>query len=98
MATIEIVELEGFMEFITSRENESVESFMAFMKKWSGVVDKEVYEALLEQMSMEESYYQPILSILTYGNPYQTAQLTVFVTMSEIDGLWTLWRMDKEGQ
>ena len=97
MATALIIELEGFMEFITARENESVESFMAFLRRWSGLEDKEACEALLEQISMEESYYQPILSILTYGEPYQTAQLTVFVTMSEVDGLWTLWRIDKEG-
>lgn len=97
MANIEITELEGFCEFSVERENESVETFKAFLKRWNDLEEEEIVEDLLEQISMEEGCYQPILSILTYGNPYKTAQLTIFITMSEIDGLWTLWSMDKEG-
>ena len=98
MATWQITELNGFMEFMVSRESVSTTELEGHLVKCGVRMSKEEYLVLLDKISKEEGIHQPILSILTYGNPYQTAQTTVVVTMSEIDGLWTLWAIEKDGR
>lgn len=98
MGTTLITELEGFMEFIVSRENVGVDEFKTILRKWGASLERGEYLDLLDCISKEEGSQQAILSILTYDNPYQSAQLNIFITMSEIDGFWSLWSFDKNGK
>lgn len=98
MSTIAITELVGFADFVVSRENVGVEEFKTVLRRWGVSLREEEYLDLLDKVSKEEGLQQAILSILTYDNPYQTAQTNVFITMSEIDGLWRLWAIEKDGR
>ena len=98
MANIEITELNGFMEFVVSRESMSTTELECNLERCGVRIGNAEYLELLDRISLEEGHYQSILSILTYENPYQTAQTTVIITMSEIDGLWRLWAIEKDGR